>query len=152
MIWCIKTYTIAYVKIQKKWRYTIQYVKPTAQLLFKVNFQKVDQHAGGNWLIHDTKRRKDNQLRSLKLPIKFHKWIWQRRFKKIDVNLYIDLFRPYLGPKNGPKFLPTGDVFHKHMRVPTICLLTKFHGPVLKLFLENGQRPPKFPFLPIFCN
>ena len=29
----------------KKWRYTIHYVKPTAQLLFKIDFQKVDQHA-----------------------------------------------------------------------------------------------------------
>ena len=27
------------------------------------DFQKVDQHAGGKWLIHDTKRRKDNQFR-----------------------------------------------------------------------------------------
>ena len=32
------------------------------------DFRKVDQHAGGKWLIHDTKRRKDNQLQSLKLP------------------------------------------------------------------------------------
>ena len=30
----------------------------------KIDFQKVDQHAGGKWLIHDTKRRKDNQLQS----------------------------------------------------------------------------------------
>ena len=30
----------------------------------KVNFQKVDTHTGGKWLIHDTKRRKDNQLQS----------------------------------------------------------------------------------------
>ena len=36
----------------------------------KFDFQKVDQHAGGKWLIHDTKRRKDNQLQSLKLPSK----------------------------------------------------------------------------------
>ena len=28
---------------------------------FKVDFQKADEHAGGKWLIHDTKRRKDNQ-------------------------------------------------------------------------------------------
>ena len=47
MIWCIKSYIIAYVKIQQKWKYTIQYVKPTAQLVFKIDFQKVDQHAGG---------------------------------------------------------------------------------------------------------
>ena len=34
----------------------------------KIDFQKVDQHAGGKWLIHDTKLHKDNQLQSLKLP------------------------------------------------------------------------------------
>ena len=27
---------------------------------FKLDFQKVDQHTGGKWLIHGTKRRKDN--------------------------------------------------------------------------------------------
>ena len=35
----------------------------------KFDFQKVDQHAGGKWLIHDTKRRKDNQLQSLNLTL-----------------------------------------------------------------------------------
>ena len=34
-----------------KKRYTIQYVKPTALLVFKIDFQKVDQHAGGKLLI-----------------------------------------------------------------------------------------------------
>ena len=34
----------------------------------KVDFQKVYQHTGGKWLIHDTKRRTHNQLQSLKLP------------------------------------------------------------------------------------
>ena len=33
---------------------------------FKLNF-KVNQHPGGKWLIQGTKRRKDNQLQSLKL-------------------------------------------------------------------------------------
>ena len=31
---------------------------------FKLDFQKVDQHTGGKWLIHVTKRRVDNQLQS----------------------------------------------------------------------------------------
>ena len=44
----------------KNLRYTIHYVKPTAQLLFESRFPKVDQHAGDKWLIHDTKRHKDN--------------------------------------------------------------------------------------------
>ena len=35
---------------------------------FKLDFQKVDQHTEGKWVIHGTKRRKDNQLRSLELP------------------------------------------------------------------------------------
>ena len=39
MIGCIKTYIIAYVKTQKI-RYIIHYVKPTAQLLFKIRFPK----------------------------------------------------------------------------------------------------------------
>ena len=34
---------------------------------FKLDFQKVDQHTRGKWLIHGTKRRKDNQLQSLEL-------------------------------------------------------------------------------------
>ena len=39
----------------------------------KFDFQKVDQHAGGKWLIHDTKRHKDNQLQRLKLPCRISK-------------------------------------------------------------------------------
>ena len=39
----------------------------------KIDFQKVDQHSEGKWLIHDTKRRKDSQLQSLKLPHRISK-------------------------------------------------------------------------------
>ena len=39
----------------------------------KFDFRKVDQHAGGKWLIHDTKRRKNNLLQSLKLPCRIFK-------------------------------------------------------------------------------
>ena len=35
---------------------------------FLLDFQKVDQHTGGRWLIHGTKRHKDNQLQSVELP------------------------------------------------------------------------------------
>ena len=45
---------------------SMPYLQPNWCL--KIDFQKVDQHVGGKWLIHDTKRRKDNQLQSLKLP------------------------------------------------------------------------------------
>ena len=39
----------------------------------KIDFQKVDQHARGKWLIYDTKLRKDNQLQSLKLHYRISK-------------------------------------------------------------------------------
>ena len=69
MIWCIKTYIIAYVKLQKN-EYTLSIMSNLQPICcLKVEFQKVDQHAGGKWLIHDTKRCKDSQLRSLKLNL-----------------------------------------------------------------------------------
>ena len=40
---------------------------------FELDFQKVDQHTGGKWLIHGTKRRKDIQLQSLELPYRIAK-------------------------------------------------------------------------------
>ena len=43
-----------------------QTYKPT--IILKLDFQKVDQHTGGKWLIHGTKRHKDNQLPSLEPP------------------------------------------------------------------------------------
>ena len=35
---------------------------------FELDFQNVDQHTGGKWLIHGTKHHKDNQLQRLELP------------------------------------------------------------------------------------
>ena len=35
---------------------------------FRLDFQKVDQHTWGKWLILGTKRREDNHLQSLELP------------------------------------------------------------------------------------
>ena len=65
----------------KKIRFIIHYVKSTAQLFFLNSIskrwtnmlEKMDQHAGGKWLIHNTKRRKDNQLQNLELPCRISK-------------------------------------------------------------------------------
>ena len=43
-----------------------QIYKPT--IISNYISKKVDEHTGGKWLIHGTKRRKDNQLQSLELP------------------------------------------------------------------------------------
>ena len=51
-------------KLQK-----VIFVLPNLQTYhFKLDFEKVDQHTGGKWLIHGTKRGKDTQLQSLELP------------------------------------------------------------------------------------
>ena len=52
-------------KKQQKIVFPCQTYKPTIILNY---ISKVDQHTGGKWLIHGTKRRKDNQLQSLELP------------------------------------------------------------------------------------
>ena len=62
MIWCIKTYTIAHIKIQKNEEKLSIMSNLQPNCCLKVDFQKVDQHAGGKWLIQDTKRHKDNDL------------------------------------------------------------------------------------------
>ena len=73
IIWCIKTYIIAYVNIQNNEDILSIMSNLQPNCCLKIDFQKVDQHAGGKWLIHDTKRRKDNQLQSLKLPYRISK-------------------------------------------------------------------------------
>ena len=35
---------------------------------FRLDFQKVDHHTWGKWLIRGTKRHKNNQLQSMELP------------------------------------------------------------------------------------
>ena len=52
---------------EKQQKSVFHYVKLTNLLSFKLYFQKVEQHTWGKWLIHCTKRRKDNQLQSLEL-------------------------------------------------------------------------------------
>ena len=41
----------------------------------KVDFQQVGKHTGRKWLIHDTKRHKDNKLQSLKSPVEYPMWV-----------------------------------------------------------------------------
>ena len=62
---------IAYVKIQHNEDILSSMSNLQPKWCLKIDFQKVDQHAGGKWLIHDTKRRKDNQLQRLKVRIIF---------------------------------------------------------------------------------
>ena len=55
---------IAYVKIRENEDILSSISNLQLNWCLKIDFKKVDQHAGGKWLIHDTKRRKDNPLSS----------------------------------------------------------------------------------------
>ena len=63
---------------------------------FKLNFQKVDQHTGGKWLIHGTKRLKDNQLQSLEHDITEHD------IKESKGNMFNPLFKENVQGKKHP--------------------------------------------------
>ena len=41
----------------------------------KFDFQKVDQHAGGKWLIHDTKRRRTISCKAWNSPAEYPSWV-----------------------------------------------------------------------------
>ena len=49
-----------------------KYMKYHSKLTYRLSFwnvsRKVDYHAGGKWFTHGPKRRKENQLLSLKHP------------------------------------------------------------------------------------
>ena len=60
---------------------------------FKLDFQKVDQHTGGNWLIHGTKRRKDNQLQSLEPPVEYPCGECKHGIKESKGNMFNPIFR-----------------------------------------------------------
>ena len=52
---------------------------------FKLDFQNVDQHTGGKWLIHGTKLRKDNQLQSLELPAEYPSREYKHAIKEYNI-------------------------------------------------------------------
>ena len=41
----------------------------------KIDFQKVDQHAGGKWLIHENKHRKDISFKIWNSPAEYPSWV-----------------------------------------------------------------------------
>ena len=68
---------------------------------FKLDFQNVDQHTGGKWLIHGTKRRKDNQLQSLELPVEYPSRECKHDIKEFKGNMPNPIFKENVqGQKN----------------------------------------------------
>ena len=69
----------------------------------KVDFQKVDTYTGGKWLIHDTERRKDNELQSLKLPCRIYSsWVARCDIKEADDTMLNPIFVKTVQGKKNP--------------------------------------------------
>ena len=86
----------------------------------QVDFQKLDQYRGDKELIHDTKRRKDNQLQSLKLPCRISKlssYMWHKGVGWHYVES--DILKEVVGAKTvgKPKKTKSG-IQHKNCATP----------------------------------
>ena len=60
---------------------------------FKLDFQKVDEHTGGKWLINGTKRCKDNQLQSMELPVEYPSKKSKHDIKESEGNMFNPIFK-----------------------------------------------------------
>ena len=69
---------------------------------FKLDFQKMGQHTGGKWLIHGTKRRKDNQLQSLELPVKYPSMESKHGIKASIGNMFNPIFKENVQERKHP--------------------------------------------------
>ena len=81
---------------QKQLKVVLSYVKLTNLLPFKPDLKR-DQNTEGNWLVHDTKRREDNQLQSLEFPVE-----WKHDIKESKWNMFNPTFK---GNVQGQKHL-----------------------------------------------
>ena len=116
----------------------------------KIDFQKMDQHAGGKWLIQDTKRRKVNQLQNLNLPCRISKLSRDKGVRWHHVES--DILKEGSGTKYRGRW---GIVEHQ---IPSIKVLfktnTKSHKhPSIRLSSESktqlvNQRKQKVAFNP----
>ena len=119
----------------------------------KFDFQKVDQHAGSKWLIHDTKRRKDNQLQSLKLPCRISKLSSKMWHKGVRYTVLNPIFSKKVQGQKHPGIW--GIVEHQ---IPSIKMLfktnTKSHKhPSIRFLTKSktqlvNQRKQKVAFSP----
>ena len=89
----VKKSLVSYVKPWTEARNN-KYMKYHSKLTYQLSFwnvsQKVDYHAGGKWFIHGPKRRKENQLLSLKHPYWFS-LVWH--VNEVHGNMFSPLFK-----------------------------------------------------------
>ena len=143
-------------KTKQKLRYIIHYhdyVKPQPHCCLKLDYQKVEQHAGGKRLIHDSIRRNTISCKAWNSPAEYPNWVARCDIKGSDSTMLNPIFwKKVQGQKHPGRWgiveyhIPSIKVLfitntkcHKH---PSIRLLSKS-----KTQLVN-QRKQKVAFSP----
>ena len=120
----------------------------------QIDFQKVDQHAGGKWLIHVTKRHKAISCKAWNSPAEYPSWIARCDIKRSDGTMFNPIFWKKVQGQKHP-----GRWGIKDHQVPSIKVLfktnTKSHKyPGVKLSSSESktqlvnQRKQKVAFNP----
>ena len=69
---------------------------------FKKAFQNVEQHTEGKWLIHGTKRRKDNQLQTWNSPVEYPSRECKHDIKETKGNMFNPVFQENVPGRKHP--------------------------------------------------
>ena len=87
-------------KVQLNIKYSFHIVRLIDHL--NLNVTKLDHHTGGKWLVHGTKRRKENQLQCLKHPrrLSLGANIYQTKWKSISSSVESIIRNYKSGDKN----------------------------------------------------
>ena len=70
---------------------------------FNLDFQKLDKHTWGKWLIHGTKHRKHNQLQSPKLPVEYPSRECKHDIKESKRNMFNPIFKKNVQGQKHPR-------------------------------------------------
>ena len=116
----------------------------------KVDFQKVDQHAGGKWLIHDTKCHKDNRCKAWNSPAEYPSWVARCDIKGSDGTMLNPIFWKkvtvcchwalnFSEVALSSYFVRTRVHFPNHLIDSNVNELTKFGKSLSHLKLENKK-------------
>ena len=138
MIWCIKTNNCI-CQNTNKWRYTIKYVKPTAQLVFKKRFPKGGPTCRRQVVNPRHQRSQGHSVAKPQTPLQ-NSWVARCDIKGSDGTMLNPIFwKKVQGQKHPGRW---GIVEHQ---IPSIKVLfktnTKSHKhPGIKLLSESKTR------------
>ena len=62
----------------------------------------MDQHTGGKWFIHHTKRHNVNQLQSLELPLEYRSRECKHDIKESEGNIFNPIFKENVQGREHP--------------------------------------------------